>query len=61
MTIKVEVKNTILGDSIFWVGDSRKVDEIRNSIARTLAKQVAGDGITRMNGMWLVSVIPEGV
>jgi len=55
MKIKVEVKNDILGDSVFWEGDSANIDEIRNIPARLLAKRVILDGETRKDGMWVVS------
>jgi len=57
MIIKVEVKNDLLGDSIFWEGDSKNIDQIRNIPARNLAKIVARDGVSRKNGMWIVSEI----
>ena len=55
MIIKVEVKNKILGDSVFWEGDSKRVSEIRNLVARRLARAVAEDGRSRKNGIWVVS------
>lgn len=55
MKLRVEVKNDILGDSVFWEGDSSRVDEIRNIPARQLAKRVMLDGKTRKDGMWVVS------
>lgn len=57
MIIKVEVKNEILGDSVFWEGNSDNISEIRNIPARMLAEKVAHDGITRKSGMWVVSEI----
>lgn len=54
MQIRVETKNDLIGDSIFWKGDSSGIDNIKNIIARDLAKHVAKDGITRSHGMWLV-------
>lgn len=54
MIVIVEVKNEILGDSEFWRGDKDKIHEIRNVVARELAKQVAKDGIQRADGMWHV-------
>lgn len=59
MKIRVEVKNKILGDSIFWEGDSEDVDEILNFPARELAKMVKVDGGTKKNGMWVVSEVKE--
>jgi len=59
MNIKVEVKNEILGNSIFWEGDSENINQIRNIPAKMLAKQVIKDGKTRKLGMWIVSSPPE--
>jgi len=59
MIIRVEVKNEILGDSVFWEGDSRDVLEIRNIVARTLAELVAMDGMPRNEGMWFVSEVKD--
>ena len=56
MNIKVEVKNDILGDCVFWQGSEEKVKEIRNIPARRLAVLVAEDGVARKTGMWYVSV-----
>lgn len=55
MFIKVEVKNEILGDSVFWEGDEKDIQNIRNIPARKLAEEVIKDGITRKMGMWVVS------
>ena len=55
--IRVEVVNEILGDSIFWEGLPENVMDIRNIIAKKLAKQVAKDGQSRSLGMWRVSAI----
>jgi hypothetical protein len=55
MKIKVEVKSTVLGDSIFWEGDVLNINEIRNNVAKDLAKMVAKDGNPRKEGMWHVS------
>ncbi len=54
MTIVVEVKNEILGNSEFWRGDESRIAEIRNIPARETAKQVAADGKPRVCGMWHV-------
>ena len=60
MKIKVEVKNEILGDSVFWEGDSRDIAQIRNIPAQMTAKMVAKDGETRTCGMWVVSApVPD--
>jgi hypothetical protein len=57
MKIRVEVKNEFLGDSLFWEGDSNKVQEICNIPARETAKLVAKDGQTRKCGMWQISAV----
>ena len=57
MTLRVEVKNAILGDCVFWEGPAEKLDEIRNYPARDLARIVAKDGKARRDGMWVVSVV----
>lgn len=54
--IKVEVKNEILGDSVFWEGDEAHINQIRNIVAKKLAKAVVKDGLTRKSGMWVVSI-----
>ena len=59
MKIKVEVKNQIFGDSVFWTGDAKDIEKISNIPARMLAKGVAKDGRTRKSGMWVVSVMSE--
>ncbi len=43
MTIVVDVKNAILGNSEFWRGDESRIAEIPNIPARETAKQVAAD------------------
>jgi len=57
MKLRVEVKNDILGDSVFWEGDSEDIKEIKNIPARVLAYKVSQDGKTLQSGMWLVSEI----
>lgn len=59
MEILVEVKNEILGDSVFWRGPAEKVSEIRNIPARQTAEAVAKDGQKRVCGMWHVSAVPN--
>jgi len=59
MKIKVEVKNELFGDSVFWEGDSKDIDQIRNIPAQYLASIVARDGVSRKSGMWIVSEIKE--
>lgn len=60
MEILVEVKNEILGDSVFWRGPADEISEIRNIPARETARAVARDGRKRICGMWHVSVVTEG-
>jgi len=55
MKIKVEVRNKILGNSIFWQGDSKDIDQIRNIPARYLAKEVLKKGGIAKSGMWYVT------
>jgi hypothetical protein len=57
MRLKVEVKNEILGDSIFWEGDEAQISKIRNICARRLAELVSKDGRSRNAGMWFVSAV----
>ena len=59
MKIRVEIKNDIMGDSVFWEGDSKHIMSIRNIPARNLAQDVITDGKTRKQGMWVVSEIKE--
>ncbi len=54
MTIIVDVKNEILGNSEFWRGDESRISEIRNIPARELARLVVADGQPRAIGMWHV-------
>lgn len=54
MTIIVDVKNEILGNSEFWRGDESRISEIRNIPARELARLVVADGQPRVSGMWHV-------
>jgi len=52
--IIVEVKNAILGDSVFWHGREENISEIRNIPARMVAEKVVKDGKSRVSGMWHV-------
>ena len=60
MEIRVEVKNEILGDRVFWEGNAEDISEIRNIPARMLAERVVIDKKTRKAGMWIVSVKERG-
>ncbi|HEA67561.1 MAG TPA: hypothetical protein ENI07_12170 [Desulfobacterales bacterium] len=55
MQIKVEVKNEILGDRVFWEGDESEIDQIKNIPAKMTAERVVKDGRARKFGMWHVS------
>jgi len=57
MKIKVEIKNKILGNSVFWEGDSGDVGEITNKLARILAMNVRLNGKTVKSGMWIASEV----
>lgn len=57
MRIRVEVKNEIFGNSIFWEGDSADIEQIKNKPARAAAARVAVDGETRVCGMWFISAL----
>lgn len=59
MRIRVEVKNEILGDSVFWEGPADRVDDIRNVPARVTAKMVVKDGQARVSGMWHVCALSD--
>lgn len=59
MKIRVEVENDLVGNSIFWEGDSKDINNIRNIPARSLAQDVIIDGEKRKQGMWVVSEIKE--
>ena len=59
MKIKVEVKNKLLGDSVFWEGDSKDIIQIKNKVARRLAEVTTARGGKHKFGMWLVSEVKE--
>lgn len=58
--IRVEVRNEVLGDSVFWEGPAMDIRKIRNIPARHTAALVAADGISRVCGMWHVSQCHAG-
>ena len=58
-TIRVEVRNEILGNSVFWQGPAERIEEIRNLVAKQQARLVAKDGQARASGMWVVSLATE--
>jgi len=57
--IIIEVKNEILGDCEFWRGQESNIKQIRNIVARNLAKFVSKDGKPRSSGMWHVKQVPD--
>jgi len=59
MKIQIEVKNEVLGDSIFWAGDSKDIEDIPNLPARIAAKSLLRTGQTYKFGMWVASEIKE--
>lgn len=58
-TIVVSYNSEVLGNGTFWVGDSTKLEDIRNIPARRLAEQVALDGKTREAGMWKAEMVTK--
>jgi len=54
VTIVVDVKSEVLGDSMFWRGPPQHIDQIRNIPARQTAQLVVKDGRPRTCGMWRV-------
>ncbi len=56
VTIRVEVRNDILGNYVFWEGPPASIHQIRNIPALEAAKLVVQDGVSRVDGMWHVSV-----
>jgi len=59
MRIRVEIKNEILGDSVFWEGSADNLKEIGNLPARYAAALVAKDGKPHRCGMWHVYAIED--
>lgn len=59
MRIKVEVKNEVFGDLVFWEGNAKDFRKISNLVARALAKRVKEDGNSRKCGMWYVSKVRD--
>lgn len=59
MNIKVQIKNEILGDSVFWEGEAKDIGELesKNKVAHCLAKEVKRRGGYARSGMWLVSEV----
>lgn len=54
MKIKVEMRDNILSNRIFWDGDETEIEQIKNSVAKKLAKKVIQDGKSRQFGIWFV-------
>ena len=65
MKIKVEVKNKLLGDSVFWEGDEKDINKIGNLPAREMAKALVTPGllygVTQKSGMWRVSEVKDEI
>ena len=59
MKIRVRIENNIVGDSVFWEGDSADIKQIRNVVARILATNVSSDGRLRKSGMWVAEEVKE--
>lgn len=57
LRIRVEVKNEVLGDCVFWEGLTADIGSIRNIPARKTAALVAEDGRNRVCGMWHVFAV----
>jgi len=60
MEIRIEVKNEILGDSVFWKGKSDCIHQIRNIPAQIAAKRLIKTGQTAKFGMWIAFEIKGG-
>lgn len=58
-TVTVEVKNDILGNDVFWRGPEDQIAEIRNLVARMLARNVVATGKPGQTGMWHVRIEDE--
>jgi hypothetical protein len=52
MRCRLEVKNEILGDSVFWEGTQDETSGIRNIPGRMVAEAVFRTGKAQMFGMW---------
>ena len=59
MKIRVKIKNDLLGDKIYWEGDSKDISGIGNILAMTIAIKVINDRKTRKKGIWTVSVLND--
>lgn len=52
--IIVKYESEVLGENIFWQGPEHRVGEIRNVVARDLAKRALVLGRPQQEGMWKV-------
>ena len=52
MKCRIEVKNDILGNSVFWEGSEKEVTEIRSIPAKMVAEAVFRTGEPKHFGMW---------
>ena len=59
MNIRIECKNEIVGDGVFWEGQEEHISEIRNIAARQAAKAAVRLSEPVQIGMWLASVVPH--
>lgn len=57
MTIKIEIRNKLIGDSVYWQGTPEDIAGIEDIVAKTLVKQTIMDCKSRNFGMWFVSVV----
>ena len=49
---RLEVRNALLGDSVFWEGVASDIGKIRNIPGRDVAAAVFRTGRPQKNGMW---------
>jgi hypothetical protein len=61
MRIKIEVKNEILGDSVFWTGDIKDIHELEkmNIVAHQLALHIRMHKKPISSGMWHASIMDK--
>jgi len=54
--IVVTYESEVLGSGEFWRGPAERIPEIRNIVARKMAREVARTGKPVTVGMWRVSL-----
>jgi len=61
MKIIVEYDSEILGSGIFWQGDEKDIEQIRNIVAKIYAKELISRGFegTLKVGMWTVKGVKD--